>query len=697
MLLDGAPFLGMYSSTEKPTVYIKDDKRFYIFKHKAKWIVGDNPTTGSGWLMVEDEASSPDEVRQTWAHFDPIENRWRTDGNIRFSAASDSDIRPKKRARKQNSYIRAEVNCMLSDVEGFREQKRRIGDAVPKAPAVTDEDKLVESAERTGDGNLAQQLVQVKDLLSDKPGDEGLMTLKSQIEQLIAFENASKPLCSSAGSSQWTPGSRCMVTWDDGCSYPAVVKEAYDSVARISFLQYGLNDVVDVKYSAISQFDAPSREELDVGTFVWAVWADDGLMYKGRIKQVLYGGFLVHFAEFAQDAEIGQQDLLVREKVSEEGKVQHETQRKEQPALRKTKVGSYTIAGRIRDDSSKVNQDRDLVISPLNNEPSASFFGVMDGHGKLGHEISEFMAKKLAKLIRKEKQMLIKNPRKRLSLLIDEVISQLRSIQGSISAGLSKHARLDASRSGTTAVLGLKMRNKLFTANVGDSRCILCTQIADKGLASILSCERSSSSCGGEADRSHKSQSTIRSRGLDFIVAPLSKDHKPDDPEEKARITQSGGRVASLGGGHPYRVFGNSGALGLAVSRSIGDFALHPHVISTPDVTEHTLRKQDIFAVWASDGVFEYLSNAAVAQLICDTGTLESSNGDLNSAAKRVCKHAKQKWLENTGGSYQDDITCVIAQFNVVAPAPKVKRTGSTASWASVRSTDSGAETEILP
>ena len=52
----------------------------------------------------------------------------------------------------------------------------------------------------------------------------------------------------------------------------------------------------------------------------------------------------------------------------------------------------------------------------------------------------------------------------------------------------------------------------------------------------------------------------------------LSTDHKPDLPEERKRIEACGGVVTPAGpGGRPARVWAD-GRVGLAMSRSIGDF-----------------------------------------------------------------------------------------------------------------------------
>lgn len=62
-------------------------------------------------------------------------------------------------------------------------------------------------------------------------------------------------------------------------------------------------------------------------------------------------------------------------------------------------------------------------------------------------------------------------------------------------------------------VFGLRVDDEIFVANIGDSRCVVAQQPNEK-----------------------------------LEAKPLSVDHKPDTPEEKARIIKAGGRVEPLPG-----------------------------------------------------------------------------------------------------------------------------------------------------
>jgi serine/threonine protein phosphatase PrpC len=93
----------------------------------------------------------------------------------------------------------------------------------------------------------------------------------------------------------------------------------------------------------------------------------------------------------------------------------------------------------------------------------------------------------------------------------------------------------------------------------------------------------------------------------------ITKDHKPDDPKELARIEKAGGFVAE------GRVDGK-----LAMSRSIGDWGgkkdlertpENQKVTAVPDFEQRVARRGDFMLV-ACDGFFEKLTSERVMQII---------------------------------------------------------------------------------
>ena len=108
-------------------------------------------------------------------------------------------------------------------------------------------------------------------------------------------------------------------------------------------------------------------------------------------------------------------------------------------------------------------------------------------------------------------------------------------------------------------------------------------------------------------------------------ATPLNRDHKPELKDEADRIHKRGGRIDSFRDYYnngepigPQRVWlQNEEIPGLAMSRSMGDKVAHSvGVTAEPETLEFTLGLNDKFLVIASDGVWEFLSNEDVANIV---------------------------------------------------------------------------------
>ncbi|CAO3588479.1 unnamed protein product [Absidia cylindrospora] len=173
---------------------------------------------------------------------------------------------------------------------------------------------------------------------------------------------------------------------------------------------------------------------------------------------------------------------------------------------------------------------------------------------------------------------------------------------------------------GCTAVAALITKdNVLYVSNAGDSRAVISTRT-------------------GKA-------------------IPLSKNHKPNNPLETARIKNAGGYVEFK------RVNGS-----LALSRAIGDFGfktntqLSPEkqaVTSDPDITEHELTDLDEFMVLACDGIWDCMRNQEVIDYIRHALTLRKS-------LVVICEELMDFCLAQSGdmtGIGCDNMTVIIVAF----------------------------------
>ena len=101
-----------------------------------------------------------------------------------------------------------------------------------------------------------------------------------------------------------------------------------------------------------------------------------------------------------------------------------------------------------------------------------------------------------------------------------------------------------------------------------------------------------------------------------MISKELTHDHKPDDPKERQRVVNRGGKVAQAQDWRgrfsgPQRVWvKNINSPGLAMSRSLGDTVAHSVGCSCePDLTYQILTPKDKIVLMASDGIWEFLTN----------------------------------------------------------------------------------------
>ena len=95
---------------------------------------------------------------------------------------------------------------------------------------------------------------------------------------------------------------------------------------------------------------------------------------------------------------------------------------------------------------------------------------------------------------------------------------------------------------------------------------------------------------------------------------------------------------------------------GLAMSRSFGDdVATSVGVTSEPDIIITKRTKTDQFIVAASDGIWEFLSNEDVVDIV------SKNNIDPKKASRILCKEATNKWQKEE--EVIDDITCVIVNL----------------------------------
>ena len=195
-----------------------------------------------------------------------------------------------------------------------------------------------------------------------------------------------------------------------------------------------------------------------------------------------------------------------------------------------------------------------------------------------------------------------------------------------VDESLKEEVLIEPLYAGTTACVALLRDNKLVLANAGDSRAVLA----------------------------QKANSTWK-------AVELTKDQNPDVPEEQARIEGMGGYVSPPPEpGLSARVWldVNCTQIGLAMSRSLGDHAVKPiGVIAEPVVSYHDVTPDDEFVIFATDGVWEFVSSEEAVQIVAN---------NLQRGATKACQAlieaAASKWHDEEG-DYRDDITALVIRL----------------------------------
>jgi serine/threonine protein phosphatase PrpC len=329
------------------------------------------------------------------------------------------------------------------------------------------------------------------------------------------------------------------------------------------------------------------------------------------------------------------------------------------------------------------NQDSFLIVK-IDDE--FALYGVFDGHGRKGHDVSNFVKDSLPKILLSQ-DVLRADPQTALLDTFEKTQTLL--------VKATAMNTIDATRSGTTCsvVLHALKERMLYIAHVGDSRVVLGRQSNNV-----------------------------------WQAVDLTVDHKPDLPEERARIEKAGG-VVIFDGGWNYRVFAKDKIdsrgkryPGLNMSRAMGDLngfndagiSAIPDVNkrevessvqakpedgnentevkdakpedlkdgssdtaperqtskegstssrgleATPSVSSHEVDlTKDRFLLLCSDGVWEFTSSEEAVKEVAKFPPDRASQ-----AAEHLSALAWDRWIREMEGQVVDDITALVIHFS---------------------------------
>ena len=228
-------------------------------------------------------------------------------------------------------------------------------------------------------------------------------------------------------------------------------------------------------------------------------------------------------------------------------------------------------------------EDIGIMIPNLTTDYKVSLFGIFDGHG--GNDVVKYIKDRVPDLIRQ---------------YINDLCPVELSFKNAFSKADEELRFYDSDNIGTTATIILIKDNKIYCANVGDSKAFVL---------------------------------------YDKTYRQITKDHKCSDEDEANRIKSAGGKIIK------NRVMGQ-----LIFTRTLGDLYVKKYgVINTPDITITDIGTNVKYVIIASDGVWD----------VIDLNTLLS----MSQAKKPVGEFCKDIVSLSINKGTKDNVSCIVISF----------------------------------
>lgn len=243
--------------------------------------------------------------------------------------------------------------------------------------------------------------------------------------------------------------------------------------------------------------------------------------------------------------------------------------------------GGYSKKGYAPYNPKKKNQD--ALIMAEDPKTRSLFLCVLDGHGEDGDKVAQSIKGKFANYLFKHRSF------------ADDIKTAIADVVAKVESEILRDPSIETDFSGTTFTCAVIRGNTMTTGNIGDSRSTIGFRNAAGGITGIA----------------------------------ISQDHKPDLPEEKARIEAKGGRV-------------------FAVEYDDG-------VSSEPDFVEYEFNpdgREDLILILASDGLWEFMSDQEVMEMALQTT-------EPRYAVDKLISEANERWMVEE--QVIDDTTVCVA------------------------------------
>ncbi|XP_022642846.1 probable protein phosphatase 2C 42 isoform X2 [Vigna radiata var. radiata] len=301
--------------------------------------------------------------------------------------------------------------------------------------------------------------------------------------------------------------------------------------------------------------------------------------------------------------------------------------------------------------------------SQIESGPFGTFVGVYDGHG--GPDCSRYVCDNLFRNLQvvlfslhKSHEQLKAILAESHSVVTSEVIQQaFRRTEEGFTALVSElwSSRPQIATTGTCCLVGVICRQTLFVASLGDSRAVLGRRVGNTGGMAAMQL------------------STEHNANIEAVRQELKELH-PDDPQ-----------IVVLRHG-VWRVKGI-----IQVSRSIGDVYMKhaqfnrepinakfrlpepmnmPFLSANPTVISHPIQPNDSFLIFASDGLWEHLSNDQAVDIVHSSPRAGSAKRLIKAALQEAARKREMRYSDlykidkKVRRHFHDDITVIVLFLN---------------------------------
>jgi len=258
------------------------------------------------------------------------------------------------------------------------------------------------------------------------------------------------------------------------------------------------------------------------------------------------------------------------------------------------------------------NQDNYFIL----NVGEIGIYGVCDGHGPFGHLVS-------FRLVQSLPHLLTSNPNfnKDWEVCLKEAFI---AAQQELLAFCRTHD-INVEASGAAGSVLVFDGAAVHTAHIGDSTVML-----------------------GSWNR------------RDSRLIHGTKDHKPQDAEEKARLEAAGSEVRQVDE-ESWRIYLKGSTFpGLTMSRAFGDTAC-AGVLQEPEYAQFFMQESDEwYAIVASDGIWEFMEPDKVLDMSAKKLRLKGGRETI----RFLTEASRKRWV-HCCGDYCDDITAILIQWNL--------------------------------